>query len=228
MRLSLLWSTMALSLGVLGVSVAAQADTASNWTGCYVGGKLAYAWASTSSTLSDTQFSVGSTHPDGASLGGQVGCDYQTGAVVLGGVLSYAGADIKGDHLYELGSSSADRVSYKLKSYGTLAARLGYLVQPQTLAYAQAGFAWANTDFDDNDPSYPVHGSKRLNSSGWLLGLGLEHRLSEHLSFFAEYNYVDLGKKTATLHYDNPIFADQTYQIKQKMNTLGVGLNYRF
>ena len=50
-----------------------------SWTGCYVGGNLGAAWGSgeISSSVGTVSASSSSAHFAG---GGQIGCDYQTGA----------------------------------------------------------------------------------------------------------------------------------------------------
>jgi outer membrane immunogenic protein len=50
-----------------------------SWTGCYVGGNLGGAWGSREITTSVGTFS-GSSSSARFAGGGQIGCDYQTGA----------------------------------------------------------------------------------------------------------------------------------------------------
>src|SRR6186713_818317 len=55
----------------------------SNWTGCYIGGNLGGAWGSREITTNNGTFS-GSNDSARFAGGGQIGCDYQTGAWVFG------------------------------------------------------------------------------------------------------------------------------------------------
>ena len=50
-----------------------------SWTGCYIGGNLGGAWGSREITTNNGTFS-GSNDSARFAGGGQIGCDYQTGA----------------------------------------------------------------------------------------------------------------------------------------------------
>jgi len=53
------------------------------WTGCYIGGNVGGAWANVEVTDVLTSFTA--SHSDsGFAGGGQIGCDYQMGAWVVG------------------------------------------------------------------------------------------------------------------------------------------------
>ena len=54
-----------------------------SWTGCYVGGNLGAAWGSREISTSVSTIS-GSSDSARFAGGGQIGCDYQTGAWVFG------------------------------------------------------------------------------------------------------------------------------------------------
>ena len=76
-----------------------------NWTGCYLGGQLGGGWARTpfSNTASTAAFGdlipgEGFRQTDGGFIGGgQLGCNYQTGAWVFGLEGTFAGSTFKGN-----------------------------------------------------------------------------------------------------------------------------------
>jgi outer membrane immunogenic protein len=53
------------------------------WTGCYIGGNVGGAWANVEVTDVPTSFTASHSN-SGFAGGGQIGCDYQMGAWVVG------------------------------------------------------------------------------------------------------------------------------------------------
>ena len=62
------------------------------WSGCYVGANVGYGWQMDRSYDPNLALNAGSDTANGIVGGGQVGCDYQTGALVLGLQGSFDGA----------------------------------------------------------------------------------------------------------------------------------------
>ncbi len=222
----------------MGAAQQAKADPSESWSGCYVGANAGYGEADIKGTslaitspnpipiiLNDP---IGSAAAKGGALGGQFGCDYQAADWVLGAQISLDAADLEGDHLYIGGSSPSNRVRYDINRFGTLTGRVGYLLQTNTLPYLKAGAAWTRTNHRDADSTVPVpyHGTSEITRKGWLLGIGVEHKIQQNLSIFVEYDYMDFGKEKTTINYTDGFVYD--YSFKQDMNYLGIGMNYRF
>lgn len=209
---------------------AVQQVRADDWNGCYVGVNAGYGWAHVSGIDLALNNAIGSATARGGMFGGQVGCDRQTSGWVWGAQLSADRANLSGSHQYLNGSGPADRVTYDIKSLVSLTGRVGYEVQPVTLAYLKGGGAWARTNHDDSDPAplfgVPYTGNSKVTRSGWLFGVGLERKIGRNASALVEYNYVDFGSKTVTIAYTDGVIAD--YSFKQEMSYLGFGVNYRF
>lgn len=208
----------------------ARAGAGEPWTGCYGGAHAGYGWADISGRDVLLDNNIGSATATGWALGGQVGCDLQRGHWVWGAQASLDKADLTGSHPYHNGSGPSDRVSYDIKYLGTLAGRVGYALSPDTLAYLKAGGAWTKTNHDDSDPAprfgVPYTGSKEVGRSGWLVGLGLEHKIGNNLSSYVEYQHMDFGAANVTLSYSDGAIAD--YSFNQRMDSVTAGLNYRF
>lgn len=217
----------------LALVLPAHADPARSWTGCYAGLNAAYAWANASATTdwNGSSSDIGSARLTGGAGGGQLGCDYQTGDLVVGGKVAFNGADINGAHAFAGGSSASNQMAYKVNNYGSLTARLGYVLRPDTLGYLGGGYAWASTRYDDSDPApfggwAPYSGSTSLTRNGWTLGLGLEQRFRPDVSMFVGWDYMDFGSRNATITSSDGFV--ESYRFKQSMNVLTIGLNYRF
>lgn len=205
----------------------AQAEAAEEWSGGYAGINGGYGSARISGIFFNT--SIGSADASGGAIGAQAGYDQQAGAWVFGIQLSADRPFFSGSHLFVNGTGPTNRVTYKVDFLATATGRIGYLLQPETLAYLKAGGAIARTTYTDEDPlaAPPYTGSARAMRDGWLIGAGLEHKISSNLSGYAEYNYMDFGSKALTISYTGgyPSFA---YTFKQELNFFGLGVNYRF
>lgn len=219
---------------VLAAAVEPALAQSANWSGCFAGGQAGYGRAHIkgwSDLNPPGQPSIGSTTATGGALGGQAGCDLQAGNWVWGAQASLGLADIDGSHRYKpFGSGPNDRVTYDVGALATLTGRVGHLFRPGTLGYVRAGAAWTRTNHDDSDPAplfgVPYTGDTTATRHGWLFGLGVEHRYGPHLSAFAEYVHMDFGKKTVTIDYSDGVIA--RYPFRQRMDFLGIGVNYRF
>ena len=99
---------------------------------------------------------------------------------------------------------STVHVSKSSDSFGTVRARLGFLVTPCLLAYATGGVAYggvnARTSFEaveslGNPPYPPIHDHSRFSNlrGGWAAGGGLEWLFKCHWGLKVEDLYYDLG-----------------------------------
>jgi outer membrane immunogenic protein len=86
----------------------------------------------------------------------------------------------------------------------TLRGRVGWLVQPNLLAYVTGGWALTKLTvsftYSDNNLGGPANGSGSAssNKNGWTIGGGFEWALNDHWSVKAEYLYLDFGSVTAS------------------------------
>ena len=102
----------------------------------------------------------------------------------------------------------------------------------RTLVYARAGVA-----FGDVSSTVRLGGVEVLRGSethvGWTAGLGLEHALSNHLTFRIEYAHVDLGSEAHSMKNValGPIPAG-VFGVKSDVDvtvdTINVGVSYKF
>lgn len=217
-------------LCLLATGAAQQAQAAEDWNGCYAGVHAGYGSAHIGGTDILINNAIGSATSDGAEVGGQVGCDRQSENWVMGVQLSAGKGFLSGSHLYNLGTGPSNIVSYKVNYLASLAGRIGYVLQPQTLGYLKIGGAMTRTDHHDSDPAplfgVPYTGNTVATRNGWLVGLGLERKIGSDLSGFVEFSHMDFGSKNVTIAYSDGVIA--TYTFRQKMNHLGLGVNYHF
>ena len=207
-----------------------------NWTGCYVG---VHAGAG---AMHDTWTDENGT---GGLAGGQLGCNYQDGNWVFGveGEGCWSGikatsASSSSLNTEGLGSSNTDTTKNKYDF--SIAARAG-IAFDRTLVYGKAGWVWGKFDFFSTatDPCCSLTGgpfvatesaSDTLN--GLLLGVGIEHAITNNWTVKLEYNYLRYGSKELSItgcdndstpacsHFTNTYHADK--------QIFKVGANYLF
>jgi len=149
-----------------------------NWNGCYIGvhagGGVMY------------EDNHAATHGSGGLVGGQLGCNYQTGQLVLG---------IEGEGFWSgIKSTYVDDVGFpytvKNKSDWDVAARMGVAFD-RALIYGKAGWVWGNFNYWDGDGD---HANPTM--SGMLIGIGLEYALAPNWTTKFEYDYLGFNSKS--------------------------------
>jgi outer membrane immunogenic protein len=195
---------------------------AQTWTGCYIGVHAGYGWGR--KKWSDAGVGEFDSHSsDGALAGGQIGCDYQTGAWVTGLEAQGAWADIKGDGLnaFNAAQIQGDRVD----TLASITGRLGYAMGPHLL-YVKGGVAYAHDRYDISAVGLGIIASGDQDRVGWTVGAGWEHMFAPGWSAKIEYMYYDFGNRDVTLLAITGL--PTIGQIDQDIHTVKVGLNYRF
>lgn len=208
---------------------------ANNWTGFYVGANGGYAWAKKDwFDVLDTA-SLGSHTAVGWVLGGQIGYDFQTGPWVFGIRGMYDWADLNGSNVVPGGTNI---MSTNVRSFATAVGRVGYLFEPNTLVYGLGGGAWAWDRYKVSTGAGVEFGNATETKSGYVVGMGLEHKFSRNWSVFAEYDYLRCGcvvPVTTTTILAPPLVPGGVVptgavpiDIKQHLSIILVGINYRF
>jgi outer membrane immunogenic protein len=243
MNYSKLMLSAAAAVGtILGVGAASAADLpvkarpyaapipVFTWTGCYIGvhgggGAMRDSWTEENGT--------------GGLAGGQVGCNYQDGNWVFGveGEGWWSGIRAKSASLNNEGFG--ETFTTKNKWDFSIAARAG-IAFDRTLVYGKAGWVWGKFDLFENDPCQFCGGflgftdSASATLNGLLLGVGIEHAITNNWTIKAEYNYLRFGSKefaftgcdistTGTVCFPD---GSTTYRADKQLFKIGV--NYLF
>ena len=121
------------------------------WTGCYLGGNAGSGWSTwTYSNATDNPAVPGDRGDILANnfvAGGQVGCDYQSGGLVLGVQGQFDWTQIKGK-FHDAVTGVFDETA-EARWYATATGRVGYAMTPSALFYAKGGVAWINNRYQD-------------------------------------------------------------------------------
>jgi outer membrane immunogenic protein len=214
-----------------------------SWTGCFVGAHGGWGWGRkevrevlVASFASHSASRSNSIDTDGAIFGGQIGCDYQFwGNWVIGIQGDFAGARITGDQNlgttpFGVASTDAGITHVRTDWLASVTGRIGWTGWlPRTLFYIRGGGAWVRDKFDfisvngNNDEFFATGTQTR---SGWTIGGGIEYALAPNWSIFAEFNHYDFGNKTVARFLSTRSVT--TFDAKQRIEAVRVGVNYRF
>ena len=203
------------------------------WTGCYLGGHAGSGWstwgyrdATDNQTVPGTR---GYILANDFVVGGQVGCDYQSGGLVFGVQGTFDWTQMKG-RFHDAVTNNFDETA-QIRWYATATGRIGYAMTPQALLYAKGGAAWINNRYEDiqvfgfcGTACNIVDSNPTQGRLGWTVGLGFEYMFAPSWSVFLEYNYLDFG--TAAVDFPGTV-PPNTFQISQHVQTVMIGLNYR-
>jgi outer membrane immunogenic protein len=190
------------------------------WTGCYIGGNIG--WAEVSSRLDNTIYGDdGRLSKSGFAGGGQIGCDYQFAQNWVFGIQGmFDGADI---------SRSRESILFPdltfhndVRWFGTVTARLGYLITPQFLFYAKGGWGTVKQRFQVTDTFDGfVFRSVDTNSSGADAGVGFEYMFTPNWTFWVEWDHIFLNNRSID-------FVGYTDNIRRDFDKVLFGINWRF
>jgi len=219
------------ALGVLAAipALAQEASTAPSWTGAYVGAGVGAGHLSTDQ-YSPPQLSYGGYaaadyagwHPYGIIQGG---LDLQLGSTVLGLKLQHAVTNSDGDSFMKVD----ELVSSNAVALTSLSARAGYLFQPQLLGYVSASVVSGQFNYASVDERWGlVDDSLDATRTGVGIGAGVEYRVTENVSVFTEYTYVQFETGSATFDYGSAYPSNWTYEYTHDLGTVQAGVNFRF
>ena len=121
-------------------------------------------------------------------------------------------------------------MSDQMRNFATLRARMGF-VADRTLYYATGGLAWANLKHHMDDVAHINSGLDNPTISGWktgwTVGLGMEHALTDRISLKGEALYMNFGNVKYSVS-DN-LTPPDVYEFKNRSEAYvaRVGLNFK-
>lgn len=162
------------------------------WSGIYAGGHIGGTFTSIDAEGEDE------INPDGFTGGVHVGYNFQNGKTVYG---------IEGDFSWTGGKETYFGDVIQQNYLASIRGRLGYALD-NTLLYATGGIAWTEFEVKGESPDFDF--------TGYVLGAGVEHKLSKNLSIKGE-----------ALHYrfDDEFDGDD---IELNSTVLRAGLSWNF
>ena len=185
-----------------------------NWTGLYIGVQAGYSWGRWDGVLTYDPGTgpVQVFDPSNRTIdargwlgGGQIGSNYQLGAVVLGPEADVSWTNLKGENTFStIGLNNYTwNINDRLNWFGTVRGRAG-IAADRFLIYGTAGVAFGQAKGSEVVTGFAGQGfppagqvtavaSASENHIGWTAGGGVEWLFTPSLSIKVEYLYVDLG-----------------------------------
>jgi outer membrane immunogenic protein len=115
-----------------------------------------------------------------------------------------------------------------LRSIGTATGRIGYLWTPQLLGYVKGGMAFLRDRNQVFQPNGALSSTSNFTLPGMTVGVGGEWMFTPNWSVFAEWNYMWIEDKSGQYFTPTPGFVGETLNVKQVVQTVQVGVNYKF
>jgi len=192
-----------------------------NWTGFYAGLHAGYGWGNSDwvAVPPAALINQGSHDINGGLAGGQLGYNWQTGALVIGVELDGSFASIKGNHL----DATATLLDTRVRGIGTLSGRIGYAMN-NVLVYGKLGGGIASFRYRDTFGAV-FNGGANDTRTALLLGAGLEYGFTRNWTGKIEYNYLGFGRDTFTFAGGVAPFGET---IRDRLHLVKVGVNYRW
>jgi len=201
-----------------------------NWTGFYVGvhggvGRLNYSHVNIDENglCGDAPLTVCSTSATGGILGGQIGFNYQTRYWVWG-----IEADASWANISNTVTDGFSAFKGGIDWLASLRARGGIAID-DTYVYLTGGLAAAGLNsgwgFGYASPlGCPCDQVVKESKFGWVVGAGVEHMLTQHISVKGEALYYDFGTVDKTFVFGS------TYrsQFSHEVFVGRLGLNFKW
>ena len=225
----LLASAQAADVAVEEVVVAPVAEPAPAWDGVFGGIHVGYGWTGTTLNRDATgfgpqDFSIGN-NPDGVLGGLQLGYNRQYNQFVVGVIGDFSLTGMKDTGVY-FGGQNTDFWDTDYDWIATIRGRVGWLLNnDNTLLYGHGGVAFADVSTDITSTRAAVNGrSLGGTETGWVAGAGVEARINDQVSIFAEYSYMDFGGDSFTVSPGPTL----TYTVdNDPINAVKIGVNFK-
>jgi outer membrane immunogenic protein len=241
MRSRLIISAALAVSAILSVGTASAADIpmkaaprvapAFSWTGCYLG---VHGGGGVLLDKGFNNLAAADKHGIGALAGGQIGCNYQTGMLVLGieGEGFWSGMEVKSESFFTNDPRPFETSSIRNKYDYDVAGRFG-LAFDRALVYGKAGwvasrFDWYSRTLNFCGNCQTTTGSATLD--GLLIGIGLEYAFLNNWTAKFEYDYLGFGAKNVnfTTVFTNGTSFNQLQNVSADKHIFKVGVNYLF
>ena len=171
-----------------------------SWGGFYLGANAGWVGIDSKATDLDGASGLDGRHStalvDGGLFGGQVGYNWQSGAIVLGAEADFDASVVSGGKAFPGGEAHQ---SARLDDLETFRGRLGFLPAPDVLLFVTGGYAVGQirasvASFPTTPPlAFRISGWE----SGWTVGGGVEWALNKQWTVKAEALYVSFVNQSA-------------------------------
>ena len=201
-----------------------------SWTGFYIGAHVGAGWTTNGWTIFPTSAQIvlpfGSDTVSGFLGGAQIGANYQIDVMVFGVEADFSWAGLSGQTCNTVGGLI--ECNLNVDRFATVTGRFGIVSFDRALFYLKAGGAWAHNTYEITALGPFAQSSVSTSRTGWTAGGGMEIALQRNWSAKLEYDFMDFGTRNYPIDLTPTSIALATADIKQRIQVVKFGLNYRF
>jgi outer membrane immunogenic protein len=191
-----------------------------NWTGFYIGANGGYGWGDSKWSLLPGGLNEGTHHPNGGTIGGQIGYNWQFGSFVVGLEAQGNWADFNGSNVSLVAPLATNRTN--IDAFGLFTGKVGYAFN-NVLVYATGGAAVQSVDYRWSSLGV-TRGTADETRWGATVGAGLEYAFTPNWSAGVQYNHMFMGRKDVAF---GPL-PNATDRIRLDTDVFTGRINYRF
>lgn len=192
-----------------------------NWTGFYIGVNGGYGSGRNNWTIVGGGPNEGSFNFDGATVGGQIGYNWQVGQWVFGLEAQGNWADFSGSRVSL--AFPAFRNSTNVDAFGLFTGKLGYAFD-NVMIYAKGGAAVQAIDYTSTLIATGASSTTGNTRWGATVGAGIEYAFNPNWSVGFEYNHIFATNSNVTFTG----VAASTDRIRLDTDLFTGRINYRF
>jgi outer membrane immunogenic protein len=193
-----------------------------SWTGFYVGINGGWGWGRSRWELLPLGLNEGSHRPDGGTVGGQIGYNWQVGGWVFGLEAQGNWADFHGSNVSLVFPTATNRTH--IDAFGLFTGKVGY-AWDHFMLYAKGGAAVQSVDYRYFTTASGVTGGTADETRwGASVGVGIEWAFAPNWSAGLEYNHLFMGKRDITFA---PL-PNVTDRVRLDTDVFTARVNYRF
>lgn len=212
-----------------------QVTPTADWAGAYGGASLGYSFGGDDRVGFDyyeggemigRSGEVTNLKVKGITGGIHAGYRWQRDNWVFGPQIGLEGGSVDAENTVSVvDEDGTDQLTLKseVNYIATLTFQTGYLVDPQTMIYGNSGIAHGDFDYSISGPTGGA--TEGYSATGYVLGLGVERKLSDRASVFAEWQYRNFSRTDVT-------FVDGTNSAvtvaTPEHHNIKVGVNFSF
>ena len=191
-----------------------------DWSGFYIG--VNGGWGQSRERYDWLGYSLVSANANGGTVGGQIGYNWQAGALVFGLEAQGNWADLSKSYVDPF--NLAWSVGTKVDALGLFTGRLGYAAN-NALFYVKGGAAVVSNNYwaAFNNVNFLTASSTRWGAD---VGIGFEYGFAPNWSFGVEYNHAWLGNQNN--NWSNHNWRYTTVNVGQDLDLVTARINYRF
>jgi outer membrane immunogenic protein len=193
-----------------------------DWSGCYLGVHGGYGIINDSYT---------GRNGGGGVAGGQVGCNYQAGQIVVGIEAEGWWSGIR--NVNRVGALGVVTSEFNTRNRwdADVALRLGLTPVGRVLGYSKVGVAWGEFDYESTTVIFfgPQVQTGNKTLIGMLVGAGLEYALLPNWTAKIEYNYINyLGDDVTLVTTAGAVAFESFATHSATKHVVKVGMNFKF